>query len=47
MLVDGSYQASEGPSVEGAGTHPVEDEVVFLSFDGAFGTGSVLLMRVP
>jgi len=47
MLVDGSHEAAKGPSVERAGAHVVESEVVFLSFDGAFGTGAALLMGVP
>ena len=47
MLVDGSHQAAEGPSVETAGAHPVESKVVFFSFDGAFGTGAVVGMGLP
>lgn len=47
MLVDGSYEAAEGPSVERAGAHAVDAEVLFFSFDGAFGTGAVVGVGLP
>ena len=47
MLVDGRYEAAEGPSVDRSGAHPVEDEVFFLAFDGTFGTGACVFVLRP